>query len=60
MKRKHSDLLLEVLATASTLFSFYTCNPIVAIAATPLAIYCLVEKYAHENEHESEDENEEQ
>lgn len=57
MKRKHSELILEILATASALFTFYTCNIIVGVAATPLAIYCLVEKYTDKNEDKSEDEN---
>lgn len=60
MKRKSSDLILEILATAATLVSFYTCNVFVGIAATPVAIVCLIDKYREEDEDKYNDEEQEE
>jgi hypothetical protein len=45
MKRQHYEFMLEALNTAGTLIAIFTINPVAAIAVTPLAIVCLVNKY---------------
>ena len=42
MKRKEAEFILMVLGVAEVVATFYTIYPPVAIALTPLAIYCLV------------------
>lgn len=60
MKNKYSALILEILATAATLVSFYTYNVFVGIAATPVAIVCLIYKYTDEDKNKYKDEKEEE
>lgn len=43
--RKHAEMILAGLGVAEVLASFYTIYPPVAIALTPLAIYCLLIVY---------------
>lgn len=42
MKRKQAEFILTVLGVAEVVVTFYTIYPPVAIALTPVAIYCLV------------------
>ncbi|MEH2237989.1 hypothetical protein [Nostoc sp.] len=42
MKRKQAEFILTVLGVAEVVATFYTIYPPVAIALTPLAIYCLI------------------
>ncbi len=55
MKHKYSDFILDALATASGLATLYTCNLFVGIAVTPLAIFCLINKYRNEDKNNDRD-----
>ena len=48
MKRKQAEFILTVLGVAEVVATFYTIYPPVAIALTPLAIYCLVIIYIND------------
>jgi hypothetical protein len=43
--RKHAEMILAGLGVAEVLATFYTIYPPVAIALTPLGIYCLLIVY---------------
>jgi hypothetical protein len=47
MKRKHSTFILDILANTAVLTTLYASNPILGIVATPLIIWCLVDKYSN-------------
>ena len=48
MKRKQAEFILTVLGVAEVVATFYTIYPPVAIALTPVAIYCLVIIYIND------------
>ncbi|WP_335133841.1 hypothetical protein [Nostoc sp.] len=48
MKRTQAEFILTVLGVTEVVATFYTIYPPVAIALTPLAIYCLVIIYIND------------